>query len=233
MEAKEKKYNVFISCKSEDYKWAKSIYDYLEENNLKVFLADTELRRRGSAEYGAVIDEALEAVDHFILFASKIEYVTSSYVANEWRIFIEEKRSGRKKGNFLTILKGVNVEQLPISLRHYQNFHYSEFKTNLLYYISPSNPISNQHQWEPVVKELSKQVKFLKLFSILSTTVLVICLICFFVYPSYQSNGLAQDDNNPRLNPTDNPLPSYESLRKDSLNVSKLDSLKFSLVKNT
>lgn len=130
MEAKESKYDIFISCKSEDDKLAKCIYDYLVENNLKVFLADAELRRIGAAEYGNVIDEALEAADHFILFASKLDYVTSPYVANEWRIFIEEKRSGRKKGNFLTILKGVDVDKLPISLIHHQNFPYSDFRNS-------------------------------------------------------------------------------------------------------
>lgn len=179
MEAKESKYDIFISCKSEDYKLAKCIYDYLVENNLKVFLADAELRRIGAAEFGNVIDEALEAADHFILFASKLDYVTSPYVANEWRIFIEEKRSGRKKGNFLTILKGVDVDKLPISLRHHQNFPYSDFRNSLLYYIQPVTPIPKQHQWEPAVNELSKQVKFLKKVSILSTTLLVVCLVVF------------------------------------------------------
>ncbi len=121
-------YDVFISSKSEDYHLARQIYDYLVASGYCVFLADTELRKKGVAEYGEVIDDALDSSEHMILFASRADFVCSSYVKNEWRTFLEEKRSGRKAGNIVTILKGVKVESLPISLRHFQSFGFDNFE---------------------------------------------------------------------------------------------------------
>ena len=40
---------------------------------------------------------------------------------------MEEKRSGRKEGNIITVLEGLAIESLPISLRHFQSFPYSEY----------------------------------------------------------------------------------------------------------
>ncbi len=120
-------YDVFISCKSEDYPLAKPIYDYLVECGLVVFLASEELRNRGVAFYGEIIDEALDSADHMIVFASKAEYVTTPYVSYEWRTFAEELRSGRKGGNIVTVLKGVSVPKLPIGLRNYQSFDYNDY----------------------------------------------------------------------------------------------------------
>lgn len=107
-------YDVFICCKSEDYALAKNVYNFLVEHGFRVFLADTELRKKGIAQYGKVIDVALDSAKHLILVTSNKDYVESSYVESEWRTFIEEKRSGRKKGNVMTILKGVEVPSLPI-----------------------------------------------------------------------------------------------------------------------
>ncbi len=122
-------YDVFISCKSEDYAYARDIYNYLKnECGRKVFLADAELRKKGVAVFGDVIDEALDSADHLILFASKAEYAKTTYVKNEWRVFLEEKRSGRKEGNILTVLKGVELASLPISLRQFQSFEFEDFR---------------------------------------------------------------------------------------------------------
>ena len=127
-------YDVFMSCKSEDYESAKLIYNFLRDQNYKVFLADTELRKKGNAEYGKVIDEALDSAAHLILYTSCAEYVTSSYVESEWRIFIEEKRAGRKHGNLISILDGIEVSSLPISLRHFQAFPMERY-TEILDYL--------------------------------------------------------------------------------------------------
>lgn len=121
-------YDVFICCKSEDYHLAWDVYTFLVEKGIRVFLADAELRKKGNSEYGKVIDEALESVQHLILIASKNKYILSSYVESEWRTFLEEKRCGRKNGNLLTILNGINLSELPISLRNQQSFLYEDFR---------------------------------------------------------------------------------------------------------
>ncbi len=115
------RYDVFLSHKSQDYSIAKGIYDYLEANNYKTFLSEVCLPKLGSADYMKKIDEALDASQHMILVGSSVEHVLASWVEAEWRVFINEKRSGRKKGNFLTIVSNdINPSDLPISLRYYE-----------------------------------------------------------------------------------------------------------------
>ena len=124
----QKNYDVFISCKSEDYALAREIHDFLTNKGYSVFFADADLRRVGRARYGKVIDEALESAIHLVLFASKPSYVVSTYVEEEWRIFLEEQRSGRKSGNLLTVRKGFDKAELPISLRSTQSFTFEEYE---------------------------------------------------------------------------------------------------------
>lgn len=122
-------YDVFISCKSDDYPFARKVYQYLKGQNYKVFLADAELRKKGNTEYGKIIDEALDSATHMIIIASKPEYINSSYVQSEWRTFIEEKRTGRKTGNIVTITEKLQISSLPIGLRQFESFdfeHYSD-----------------------------------------------------------------------------------------------------------
>ena len=76
-------YEIFISCKSEDYNFAKEIYNFLCEKGFSVFIADVELQKLGRAKYGKVIDEALEEAEHLILFSSDPSYISSTYVEEE------------------------------------------------------------------------------------------------------------------------------------------------------
>lgn len=135
-----KNYDVFISCKSEDYNLARQVHDFLSRNGYNVFLADAELQIVGRAEYGEVIDEALESAEHLVLLASKPEYVKSTYVKNEWRIFLEEQRCGRKTGNLLTICNGFDCAKLPISLRNLQTFTYDNYQASIINYLPIGSP---------------------------------------------------------------------------------------------
>ena len=152
-------YDIFISCKSEDYPFARKVYQYLREHNYNVFLADTELRKKGNAEYGKIIDEALDSATHMIIIASKPEYIQSTYVESEWRIFIEEKRSGRKKGNIITIIN-FNVSLLPIGLRQYQFFDINAYDNIVDYLILNSQIINNdKHEQIEELKQSKKKNK--------------------------------------------------------------------------
>lgn len=130
-----KKYDIFISCKSEDYNGAREVYQYLVDNGFVVFFADSVLRNLGKAEYGEAIDEALEQAEHIIVYTSKAEYVKTGYVKDEWRTFHEEKRSGRKSGNIITILDKTKIADLPIALRNVQSFNKDNYQPDLLGYI--------------------------------------------------------------------------------------------------
>lgn len=174
-------YDVFICCKSEDYGLARKVYTFLVEKGYCVFLADTELRKKASAEYGKVIDSALDSAKHFIVVASRKEFLESSYVESEWRTFLEEKRAGRKRGNLLTILKGIDVSLLPISLRKYQSFPYSDF-SQIINYLPLCNQITQGH--ESIENNTSivdnKPNKMVLIIAILS--IIIVSTFLYFIF---------------------------------------------------
>ncbi len=163
-------YDVFISCKSEDYHYARDIYEFLCSREIRTFLADTELRKKGSADYGEIIDAALDSAMHFILLASKAEYVNTPYVKSEWRTFIEEKRAGRKMGNLITVLKDVNSTLLPISLRHYQSFKYYDYK-NIVDYLPKRKIIVSKSEINRIDPSLTIRPS-LKIYTLILTRIL-------------------------------------------------------------
>lgn len=133
------KYDVFISCKSEDYSEAEPIYHWLEERGYRTFFSPISLRiptiKGDSGVFGEEIDDALESADNMIVFTSNAEYVKTGYVNDEWRTFVEEQRSGRKSGSLVTILDGIDVADLPIRLRSVQSFTPSNYKQGILRFL--------------------------------------------------------------------------------------------------
>lgn len=135
-------YDVFISSKSEDYAFGHVVYEYLMRKGVKAFFADQELRKLGLADYGNVIDRALDVSKHLIVVASSADFTKekySPYVYYEWKTFSEEKRSGRKTGNILTVVPDKSiVKSLPIALRNVQSFTYNEYQEVYNYVIGDS-----------------------------------------------------------------------------------------------
>lgn len=150
-------YDIFISCKSEDYTLANEIYRFLCQRGYSVFIADVELRKLGRDKFGKVIDEALEEAKHFVLFSSNPNYVVSTYVEDEWRIFLEERRSGRKSGNLLTVRKGFEISKLPIALRNLQSFTYDNFQS-IIDYLPLS--IFNEYNYEIDSANTKNNIKY-------------------------------------------------------------------------
>lgn len=193
-------YDIFICCKSEDYELARNVYTYLVERGYRVFLADAELRKKANAEYGKVIDSALDSACHLIVVTSRKEFVESSYVESEWRTFLEEKRTGRKQGNLLTILKGIDVSVLPISLRKYQSFPYSDFSL-IINYLPLGNQLTKEHESIGNTVD-NKPIKLIVISAILSIIIIVSTLLYFIgikdltkkEYPNYSIKDLKIND---------------------------------------
>lgn len=147
------KYDIFISCKSDDYQLGRQVYDYLNGHAQfakRIFLADKELRKLGVADYGKAIDKALETATHMIVVCSNPEFLDeekSPYVYSEWHTFTEEMRSGRKKGNIMTILaNNVKIDDLPIAIRNSQSFPITDYSSIITYLdngtLSPSQTVA-------------------------------------------------------------------------------------------
>lgn len=112
---------IFISAHSPDYHYAEQIYHFLVNNGLRVFLSKVSLPEMGIADYSEKIDEALDEAEHMIVVASRAKHLNASYVKAEWRFFINEKRSGRKPGNIITVAASdIQPRDLPPSLRNYE-----------------------------------------------------------------------------------------------------------------
>lgn len=138
----EKKYDVFISCKSEDYPLAKEVYDFLMYHGLTTFLASESLRKTGNTQYLAEIEDALEVCKHLVVFCTNPDYAKSRWVMEEWHMFRNEKLSGRKNGNILTIIAdAIDIKSLPIGLRGYEVIKLSDYKKNILNYLKDSDSL--------------------------------------------------------------------------------------------
>ena len=114
-------FDVFISAKSEDYEHARRVYSFLIQRGVRAFFSLESLPKLGVADFRKQIDDALDRATHMIVVASAAEYAVSSWVEAEWGFFVNEKRSGRKSGNLITVTFGsLQPEDLPPSLRYYE-----------------------------------------------------------------------------------------------------------------
>lgn len=125
-------YDVFISCNSLDYLIAKEVYEFLTEQGYNVFFAETSISEAGDTVYKKTIDAALDSAIHFVLVTSDVAHLDSKWVDYEINMFQNEKLSGRKTGNIVTIADpDITVGQLPISLRVYQILSLNAYKHSL------------------------------------------------------------------------------------------------------
>jgi hypothetical protein len=150
-------YDVFISCKSEDYKYAEEIYQFLVDNGFNTFLASKELRNLGDSEYRRSISAAMKSTYHMILFASNPDYIDSTWVYYEWDMFINAKLKGFKQGQIVTILKDVDVNEINMDLWKYESFTLDDYKSKLLPYME--TPAYLQRKDEEEKSEAAKAAK--------------------------------------------------------------------------
>jgi len=131
------KWNVFISKKSEDFAFAKQVYDMLVANGSKVFLSEISIPEENRADYQETVEQAIDQCEHMVVVASSHENIVSPWVKEEWRIFLSDLRSGRKTGNIVTVLAGgITVNDLPAGLRIRQSLHLdSHGLSELLHYV--------------------------------------------------------------------------------------------------
>lgn len=163
-------YDVFISCKSEDYQYAEEIYNFLKESGITVFLASTELRRLGESEYRKAISSALKAAHHMIVFASKPDYIDARWVYYEWDMFVNAKLKGFKPGNIVTILKDFALDDINMDLWKYESMTLDDYQDRIIPYVETAESkarmqeLENQRQKEAEKQQLEqakieKQIK--------------------------------------------------------------------------
>ena len=116
-------FDIFISCKSEDYKYGEQLFHLLSNRGFHPFIASKSLRAVGCDLYSKVISEVIDSCKHMIVFATDQRYVESPYVESEWSMFVNELKAGRKTGKLLTIIPDpIQGQKLPIDLRQREIF---------------------------------------------------------------------------------------------------------------
>ena len=110
-----------MSHNHRDHELARRIHDFLSKAGVPTFLSEVALPQLGSCDYMKEIDKALDSSKHMIVVGTSLENIMSGWVEAEWRLFINEKRSGRKAGNIITIVdQGLTAAELPMSLRYFE-----------------------------------------------------------------------------------------------------------------
>ena len=145
----QKKYDVFISSKSEDYPIAREICRFLESKGYVVFFAEKSIPFGADSLFKKTIDSALDSAMNMIVVCSNPEFLKDGWVYYEWNTFSVEILSGRKsKSNILTIIDtSLSVNKLPIGLRSYQALYIDSYKETICDYLGhPSQLVENESQ---------------------------------------------------------------------------------------
>jgi len=130
---KEKPYDVFICYKdsdlakgiarTEDSYVAQEIYAHLTELGYRVFYSHNSLRDKVGEKYEPYIFHALSTAKVMLVYGSKPEYITSTWLKNEWTRYEKRMRLGEKKPNSLLVAcEGFSPGDLPAALRARQCF---------------------------------------------------------------------------------------------------------------
>ena len=135
-EAKNYSYDIFISFKATDDKTGddtldiedmKELHSFLLEEGYNVFFSPRSMRRYQGQHYDAYIFNALQTAKAMIVYGSKPEYFTSTWVQNEWTRFLRMEAKGEKKpGSCIVAHKGFSPYELPPELRRIQAIDASE-----------------------------------------------------------------------------------------------------------
>lgn len=129
-------YDVFISFKASedsdgretrDAREMHKLYDLIRDKGYRVFFSPVTLVAEGVAGKGSepYIFNALDKSRALIVYGSKKEYFTSTWVQNEWQRYLRFIKEGKKeKGSLLVLYQGFNPKELPQGLRRIQGIEY-------------------------------------------------------------------------------------------------------------
>ena len=135
-EAQKYDYDVFISFKASndldgsetrDAREMHKLYDLLKDKGYRVFFSPVTLITDGVGGKGSepYIFNALDKAKALIVYGSRKEYFSSTWVQNEWQRYLRAIKAGKKeKDSLLVLYEGFNPKELPQGLRRIQGIEY-------------------------------------------------------------------------------------------------------------
>jgi len=134
---KEPKYDIFLCYKetedetkqkTKDSDRVKDLYILLKDKGYKVFFAPISLSNRPTINYEAYIFNAVFNSSIMIVYGSKPEYFSSTWMENEWQRF-SRKISNKEKviGSLIVVCDGCNPSDLPPVLKKGQCLNAEDF----------------------------------------------------------------------------------------------------------
>ena len=128
---KEKPYDIFICYKDSDYAngidrtkdsiAAQDLYIHLTEQGYRVFFSRESLRDKVGEKYEPYIFNALSTAKVMLVYGSTPDYITSTWLKNEWTRYEKRLQVGEKKANSLIVAcDGFSPAELPKALSSMQ-----------------------------------------------------------------------------------------------------------------
>jgi hypothetical protein len=109
-----------LSYQSIDSLLTNKIYKYFIGKQLNPFFAEESLSSSGESDFLSAIFKALNSADCLLIIGSKSENFSSGWVITEWRTFLNEIASSRKKGQIILFSGEIAPQKIPLALRSYQ-----------------------------------------------------------------------------------------------------------------
>ena len=142
--SKEPSYDIFISYKDSDREGGikrtqdsfamQDLYFQLKARGYRVFFSHESLRGKTGEKYEPYIYGALSTAKIMLVYGSKPEYISATWVKNEWMRYLKRLKNGEKRqGSLLVAYEGFAPSALPTALSSLQCFDAGEkrFYTDL------------------------------------------------------------------------------------------------------
>lgn len=157
---KEKPYDIFICYKDSDLAngiertrdsvEALELYNHLQAQGYRVFFSRESLRNKVGEKYEPYIFNALSTAKVMLVYGTSSEYITSTWLKNEWTRYEKRMEAGEKlPGSLIVACDGFSPNELPKILSSKQCFD-AKRKT---FYIDLDKCIKRLIQESPTIEQ--------------------------------------------------------------------------------
>ncbi len=172
---KEKPYDIFICYKDSDLAngiertqdsiGAQDLYAHLIKQGYRVFYSRDSLRDKVGEKYEPYIFNALSTASVMIVYGSSAEYITSTWLKNEWHRYYKKMNAGEKSANSLLVAcYGFSASDLPHVLSTRQCFvanspsFYLELDKRVAEIINTKNEKKEKKNVKPIFDSLHEHI---------------------------------------------------------------------------